>query len=162
MDWISAHRLIDLTELGPLGGARLAVVVDELIGNVYHRAMHHSSVLWRIHQLHHGAERAGVYGSAYIHPVEIVGTSLIGSIGATLVLGVSADAAALAGFAMVACATFQHANIPIPVWLGYIRNPEHFEADDGLWDGASPRVGAMLAGLDNTAPPAPLDTQQPA
>src|SRR5512146_3181536 len=43
----------------------------------------------------------------------------------------------------------------LPIWdmvFGTFRNPERFQAEAGFWDGASRRIGAMLALRDVTSP----------
>ncbi|MFZ5892356.1 MAG: sterol desaturase family protein [Myxococcota bacterium] len=125
IDSIRAHRLLDLESLGTLGGATLAFVVGELIGYWAHR-LSHGRLLWRLyHQVHHSAERVDVYGSAFFHPLEIAISGFVGALASTLLLGVSAQAAALAGLIAVSLSIFQHANIRTPRWLGYlIQRPE--------------------------------------
>ena len=116
---------LGLSVLGTVGGALVTILVSELLQYVLHRSFHTSSFLWRwIHQLHHSAERLDIPGAAFTHPGEI----LVGGVFATLAamaLGVTPDAAALAGFFGVFNAFFQHANIRTPRWLGYIiQRPE--------------------------------------
>lgn len=124
MDFIRAHRLLDLEGLGIVPGGALALLVTDLAGYGFHR-LRHTRVLWRIHQLHHSAERVDVLGSAYFHPLDIAGEALVGALAATLLLGVSGQAAAAAGIAAAALSTFQHANVRTPRWLGYlVQRPE--------------------------------------
>jgi sterol desaturase/sphingolipid hydroxylase (fatty acid hydroxylase superfamily) len=123
-DWMMSHRLLDLSRLGTVGGAALAFFVFELIGYAVHRAMHDTAI-WRIHQMHHSAERVDMFGATYFHPAEIVITALVGSVASVLLLGVTVGAGALAGYAMVFCALLQHANVRTPRWLGYlVQRPE--------------------------------------
>jgi sterol desaturase/sphingolipid hydroxylase (fatty acid hydroxylase superfamily) len=45
----------------------------------------------------------------------------------------------------------------LPLWdlvFGTFRNPREFEAEAGFYNGASRRIGAMLAGLDVASRPA--------
>jgi sterol desaturase/sphingolipid hydroxylase (fatty acid hydroxylase superfamily) len=125
MDFVRAHRIGELEWLGTLGGAALAFVVFELVGYWVHR-LSHWTPFWRAyHQLHHSAERVDIYGSAFFHPLEIVVGGVVGAFVSTMLLGVSAQAAALAGLSGIAMSMFQHTNVRTPRWLGYlIQRPE--------------------------------------
>lgn len=122
--FVERHRLMGLSWLGLPAGTLLALLVTELAGYWFHR-LRHTRVLWPIHQLHHSAERLDIFGSAYFHPLDIAGESFVGAVASTLVLGVSAEAAALAGLVSVALSLFQHTNVRTPRWLGYVvQRPE--------------------------------------
>jgi sterol desaturase/sphingolipid hydroxylase (fatty acid hydroxylase superfamily) len=125
IDFIRAHRLADREWLGTLGGAAVALLFSELVGYWFHR-LSHGTPLWRIaHQLHHSAERVDIFGSAYFHPLDIALGGFLGALVNTLVLGVSAEAAALAALLAIFVSMFQHTNIKTPRWLGYlIQRPE--------------------------------------
>jgi sterol desaturase/sphingolipid hydroxylase (fatty acid hydroxylase superfamily) len=125
IDFARAHRLMNLESLGTLGGAALAFVAGELVGYWVHRASH-GGLLWRAyHQVHHSAERVDVFGSAFFHPLEIAVGGVVGAALTTMLLGVSAQAAALAGLVAISLSIFQHANVSTPRWLGYlIQRPE--------------------------------------
>ncbi len=110
----------------PLAVAALAtLVLSELFSYGLHRFMHRVPFVWRwTHQMHHSAERVDVAGAAYFHPFDIVLQVFPTTLAATI-LGVSADAAALAGFASFLCAMFQHLNVRTPHWVGWIvQRPE--------------------------------------
>jgi sterol desaturase/sphingolipid hydroxylase (fatty acid hydroxylase superfamily) len=125
IDFARAHRLGDLEWLGTLGGAAVAFVALELVGYWVHRASHWTP-LWRAyHQVHHSAERVDIYGSAFFHPLEIVVGGVMGAVVGTMVLGVSAQASALAGLVAISISMLQHTNVKTPRWLGYIvQRPE--------------------------------------
>lgn len=124
--WLGAHRLVDASGLGLVGGAVYALVAVQLFSYAWHRAMHRVPFLWRFHQLHHAAERFDVYGSPMLHPVDIAGFALASSLGMVWALGVSGESAMLAGTAGTLLAIFQHANLRTPRWLGYlIHRPEN-------------------------------------
>jgi sterol desaturase/sphingolipid hydroxylase (fatty acid hydroxylase superfamily) len=125
VDFVRAHRLMNLEWLGTLGGAGLAFVLGELVGYWVHRASH-GKLLWRAyHQMHHSAERVDVYGSAFFHPLEIALGGFVGAVLSTMVLGVSAQAAALGGLIAISISIFQHTNMRTPRWLGYfVQRPE--------------------------------------
>jgi len=125
-EFFAAHRLGNLTGLGTLGGALVALVVGDLLNYWVHRASHNSTFLWRAyHQLHHSAERIDVWGSAFVHPLEIAIGGVLGSLAGTVLLGVTPNAAALAGLVGIGLSTFQHMNVKTPTWLGYlVQRPE--------------------------------------
>src|SRR5690606_37422995 len=76
------------------------------------------------HQMHHSAERLDVVGANYFHPLDLVtlgGSSTL----ATALLGITPDAAALAGLVAFFAQTFQHMNVRTPQWIGWIiQRPE--------------------------------------
>jgi sterol desaturase/sphingolipid hydroxylase (fatty acid hydroxylase superfamily) len=128
--WASAHRLLDTSFLG-LWAALPAVLLANLVGYVWHR-LRHATPLWRLHQWHHAAERLDISGAFMFHPLETLFVALIFSVASTLVLGASAEAAALAGTIGFFCACFQHANIRTPRWIGYlIQRPESHSIHHG-------------------------------
>jgi sterol desaturase/sphingolipid hydroxylase (fatty acid hydroxylase superfamily) len=54
------------------------------------------------------------------------------SVSSTLILGVTPEAAALAGTIGFFCASFQHANLRTPRWLGYlVQRPESHSVHHG-------------------------------
>jgi sterol desaturase/sphingolipid hydroxylase (fatty acid hydroxylase superfamily) len=114
-----------LSTLGTVAGGALTLVCTELVNYWLHRLQHRSPMLWRwTHQIHHSAERVDVLGAAYFHPLDIAVQALLSTL-VVLALGVSANAAALAGIATVFLAVFQHLNVRTPVWLGYlVQRPE--------------------------------------
>lgn len=176
---------LGLSSLGLLGGAATTFLAAELLNYGLHRAFHTVPVLWRwVHQLHHAAERLDILGSAFVHPLEVATGAAITTL-MTALLGVTPEAAALAGMASVFCVLFQHCNVHTPSWIGYViqrpeahsvhhargvhaynyanftpidmlfgtfRNPEQFVATQGLWDGASAELGALLLGRDVSQP----------
>jgi sterol desaturase/sphingolipid hydroxylase (fatty acid hydroxylase superfamily) len=146
--WLGAHRLVDASGLGTLGGALYGFIVLELGVYVWHRAMHRTPLLWRVfHQLHHSAERVDIWGAAYFHPLDMVGFGFVFSFTLIMIAGVPPEAAIIANLTATFYSFFQHANIRTPVWLGYvIQRPEshslHHErgvhaynySDLPLWD----------------------------
>lgn len=114
-----------LARLGTLGGGVLAFVVLDFGQYWLHRAQHRLSWLWRFtHQLHHSAERVDVIGASFFHPLDIALWAAVSSIMAGL-LGVTGEAAALAGIVGGILAVLQHLNVRTPRWLGYIvQRPE--------------------------------------
>jgi sterol desaturase/sphingolipid hydroxylase (fatty acid hydroxylase superfamily) len=117
---LAGHTLFDLRGLGIVPGALLGALVADFFGYWLHRAMHNVHWLWRwTHQMHHSAERMDLAGMSYTHPFDTLLTfSLVGL--ATALLGLSPDAAALAGFLGYVTAVAQHMNIRTPRWIGRI------------------------------------------
>lgn len=171
---------VNLQLLG-FGGALVVLAASDVVSYWVHRFLHRVHFVWRwTHQMHHSAERLDIPGAVYFHPLDIAVQVGVPTIFVAL-LGVTADAAALAGFIGFVIAGFQHLNVKTPRWLGFVvlrpeqhsvhhqrgvhaynygnfafmdllfgtfRNPEGFSAEQGFWDGASARVGAMLIGRD--------------
>ena len=122
---VAGRSPLHLASLGTAGGAVVALLVAELAAYGIHRVMHRVPWLWRwTHQMHHSAERVDVAGAVVFHPFDValqilVTTSAVG------LLGVTADAAAVAGFASFLCAMFQHMNVRTPRWIGWVvQRPE--------------------------------------
>jgi sterol desaturase/sphingolipid hydroxylase (fatty acid hydroxylase superfamily) len=122
---LADRSLLHLSGLGTAAGALLAFVVTDFLAYGVHRSMHNVHFVWRFtHQAHHSAERLDIAGAAYFHPLDITISVLLTTL-TSAALGVSADAAALAGFIGFIYAMFQHLNIRTPRWLGYlIQRPE--------------------------------------
>ncbi len=124
-EWLYAHQLYDARSLGTWGGGAIGFLVFEGLLYVWHRALHSVPWLWRFHQMHHSAERVDIFGANFFHPVDVAGFALVTSVALVLVVGVSAEAAVVAGLAAVFANFFQHANVRTPRWLGYlIQRPE--------------------------------------
>lgn len=121
----AAHAPLHLSSLGLLGGGAVAFVASDFFAYWLHRAQHRSPTFWRwTHQAHHSAERVDVMGAAYFHPFDIGVQALVTTV-VVAMLGVTPDAAALAGIANVFLAVFQHLNVRTPTWLGYLlQRPE--------------------------------------
>jgi sterol desaturase/sphingolipid hydroxylase (fatty acid hydroxylase superfamily) len=107
-------------------------VVTDMLGYWVHRLMHNVQFIWRwTHQMHHSAERLDVLGFSSFHPFDIAITTIFGTAMSAL-MGVSPDAAALAGFIGFLYAVFQHLNVRTPRWLGYvIQRPESHSIHHG-------------------------------
>lgn len=122
---LAQFQLFDLSQLNPFVGAAIGVLLFEFFVYVYHRAMHRTHWLWRsFHQMHHSAERVDTFGAFYFSPLDIVGFTFLSSIALTLV-GLSPQAATYTLYFTMFLATFQHANIRTPQWVGYlVQRPE--------------------------------------
>lgn len=122
---LQGRSLFRLSGLGVVLGAVLAFVVTDFFSYLLHRLLHNVHFLWRwTHQAHHSAERLDIAGAGYFHPFDIALSTALTTLSAAA-LGVSADAAALAGYLGFFYGMFQHLNIRTPRWLGYlIQRPE--------------------------------------
>jgi len=129
---LAGRSLLHLWGLGLLGGALVAFVVTDCFSYALHRLMHNVPFMWRwVHQAHHSAERLDVLGFSYFHPFDITVTTVLATL-IPVLLGVTADAAAVAGFIGFLYAVFQHLNVRTPRWLGYvIQRPEAHSVHHG-------------------------------
>lgn len=123
---LAPYQLLDLSTIGVINGALIAIVLYEAGIYFWHRAMHSNVVLWRIfHQMHHSAERVDSFGTFYFSPMDIIGFALVGSISLALIIGVDPQSITIFLIFTTFLAIFQHANIRTPQWLGYlIQRPE--------------------------------------
>jgi sterol desaturase/sphingolipid hydroxylase (fatty acid hydroxylase superfamily) len=124
-DHFAGQSLLRLQGLGTWSGALLGLLSTDLVAYWLHRAQHRHARFWRwTHQLHHSAERVDVLGAGFFHPLDIAVGALATSL-VVAVLGLSSNAAAIAGLAMLFMAVLQHLNVRTPVWLGYfVQRPE--------------------------------------
>jgi sterol desaturase/sphingolipid hydroxylase (fatty acid hydroxylase superfamily) len=122
---LGGKSLLHWSGLGAWFGGAVAFVIADFASYGLHRLMHNSHFIWRwTHQMHHSAERMDIAGGVYFHPFDIAIQTVVTSL-AVAALGVTADAAALAGYIGFFYAMFQHLNVRTPRWLGYvIQRPE--------------------------------------
>ncbi len=125
-DWLAAHRLLDGTQLGVVGGAITGWIVLSFFNYLWHRNAHRFNFMWRgFHQIHHSPQQIDIAGSALFHPTEMIVFASISTVVTTLVLGLDPLAAAITGYIAAFYGMFQHWNINTPAWLGYfIQRPE--------------------------------------
>jgi len=124
--WLDAHRWLDGTKLGVVGGAIVGFVVLECVTYAWHRSAHTFDVLWRgFHQLHHSPRRVDIPGSLVFHPLEVLVQVALQLFATVIVLGLDPLAAAWVGYLFGFYGLFQHWNVRTPQWLGYvIQRPE--------------------------------------
>jgi len=125
-DWLAAHRWLDGTRLGIVGGTLVGWVVLSGLAFAWHRASHAWTPLWRAgHQLHHSPQRVDISGSTLFHPLEMVVQVMLQLFVTVIVLGLDPVAAALVGYVAAFHGMFQHWNVRTPRWLGYVvQRPE--------------------------------------
>lgn len=152
MEWIARHALLPGHQLGLVGGTLVGVLTVSLVDYGVHRLLHRSALLWRaMHQLHHSASRVDIYGSAYLHPLEVLVFVAEGVAVNVFLLGLSPEAGALSGLIAAFCAMFQHCNTRTPRWLGwFIQRPEahlhHHERHVHGWNYSNIPLWDMLFG----------------
>ncbi len=131
---LPAASLVDGAALGTWGGAAVGILVYELAHYGYHRAAHELNWLWRLgHQMHHSAESLDAFGAYYLHPLDAALFTTWAVLVFYPLLGLSAEAGALAAAFLAFNAAFQHANIRTPRWLGYfIQRPESHAVHHGF------------------------------
>jgi sterol desaturase/sphingolipid hydroxylase (fatty acid hydroxylase superfamily) len=123
---LTGYQLFDLSGLGDIKGAIVALLIYEFGVYVWHRAMHKSNLLWRIfHQMHHSAERVDTYGAFFFSPMDMIGFTFLTSLAMVVVGGFTVQATIYAIYCATFLAVIQHANIKTPTWMGYIfQRPE--------------------------------------
>ena len=132
--YLKSHGLLDLSKLG-LWGIPFGILATTFSGYWLHRANHRFDLSWRvIHQLHHSPNRVDMLGAFYSHPLEVTLNVTMGTLIATVALGLTPSAASAVGFVTAAMSMFQHWNIHTPRMLGYfLQRPEshclHHERD---------------------------------
>ncbi len=125
-EWLDAHRWLDGTRLGVVGGTIVGYVLMEGVVYAWHRTAHNVGFLWRgFHQIHHSPQRVDIPGSVLFHPLEMIVYVLLQLFVTVIVLGLDPLAAALVGYLVAFNSYFQHWNVRTPQWLGYfIQRPE--------------------------------------
>lgn len=126
VSWLTGPVLIDASILPIWAQFLVGYGAIQFIAYWWHRAMHKSDTLWRIfHQMHHSVERMDAWGSLYHHPLDVIGFSFAGSFALTILVGISAEAAAIVGVFGAGVVFFTHCNIKTPRWIGwFIERPE--------------------------------------
>ena len=125
-EWLEAHRWLDGTKLGIVGGTIVGYVLLEGVVYAWHRTAHNVGFLWRgFHQIHHSPQRVDIPGSVLFHPLEMIVYTLLQLFVTVIVLGLDPLAAAIVGYLVAFNSYFQHWNVRTPQWLGYIiQRPE--------------------------------------
>ncbi len=90
----------------------LALVVAELPKYWLHRCMHENDFLWRFHATHHSPERLYFLNATRFHPIDI-GLDAVVGLAPLVLLGVTAEAAALFTLVSTVHGFFQHANLKL-------------------------------------------------
>lgn len=119
--YLAPYQFVDLSGLGVAGGALAGLLVLDLVGYWYHRAIHRFDPLWLgLHQMHHSAERLDTWSAFWFSPLDMVGWTAVGSFALVLGVGIDPQAATVVLLLSTFLAVFQHANLNTPHWLGYL------------------------------------------
>lgn len=94
----------------------LAVGMLDLLIYWQHRLFHVLPLLWRLHRVHHADLELDVSSGARFHPLEAL-LSMLLKMGAVALLGVAPAAVLIFELSLNLCATFNHGNVYLPVWL---------------------------------------------
>jgi sterol desaturase/sphingolipid hydroxylase (fatty acid hydroxylase superfamily) len=117
---LGKHAPFHLASLGTWLGAAVAFAITDAILYGLHRLMHVIPFVWRwTHQMHHSAERVDMFGFAYFHPTDMI-VNVASTTVIAVLLGVTPDAAALAGYLGFLYGAVQHLNVKTPKWLGLV------------------------------------------
>jgi len=125
-DWMSEHKLLDLSRLGLVPSILIGHLVVTLAMYAWHRATHEVHFLWRgFHQIHHSPRHLNVYVAGVNHPLDLsVYIALPFFIG-IFVLGMDPFAAVMLNNIAGFNAFLQHANLRTPPWLAILfQRPE--------------------------------------
>jgi sterol desaturase/sphingolipid hydroxylase (fatty acid hydroxylase superfamily) len=146
-EWMGEHRLFSIAVWGATVGGLVGYFVITFVYYWWHRWRHEIGWLWRLHQMHHSAQRIEVLTSFYKHPLEIFSDCLLTGVILFVLLGLNSQGAAVAVLLSGLGELFYHWNYKTPHWLGYIfQRPEshciHHEegihrynySDLPLWD----------------------------
>ena len=91
----------------------LLLLMDGLAAYWIHRLLYASSVLWRVHRVHHADDNVDVSTSLRNHPLELLLT-IPGSAAAILIVGASAPIVVAVQTIGLAATIWQHADIELP------------------------------------------------
>ncbi len=87
----------------------------------WHRWCHANDILWRvIHQLHHSPKRIQALTAYFVHPLDYMTASLIGSLVVFTLLGMGLDEAMYLLSYSVILSFLIHSNLKPPKWVGYV------------------------------------------
>jgi sterol desaturase/sphingolipid hydroxylase (fatty acid hydroxylase superfamily) len=146
-EWLDGRRLLSIDSWGAVVGVVSGYLCLTFVYYWWHRWRHEVGWLWRLHQMHHSAQRIEVLTSFYKHPLEIFTDCLLTSTILFALLGLGANGATVAVSLSGLGELFYHWNYKTPHWLGYFfQRPEshclhheegihHYNYSDlPLWD----------------------------
>lgn len=146
-EWLGGHRLWSIADRGALAGGLVGYLILTFVYYWWHRWRHEVSWLWRLHQVHHSAQRIEILTSFYKHPLEILSNCLLTSVILYALLGLATEGATVAVLLSGLGELVYHWNHRTPRWLGYFfQRPEshcvhheegvhHYNYSDlPLWD----------------------------
>lgn len=126
----------------------VGLLLFELVGYAYHRAAHRVPWLWRLHRVHHSAERMDWLASFRQHPAETVLVTTLQNL-PLFILGIPLGAHALVLLLLRINTVFVHANIEIPrgPWTSVIATPR-FHHRHHQRDGRAVNFSAAFPWID--------------
>lgn len=143
------------------------LLVFEVMGYAYHRAAHRVPALWRLHAVHHSAERMDWLASFRQHPLEIVLMTLVQNAPLVL-LGIPLGAHAMVLLLIRLNTVFVHANLRLPPgWWSHLVATPRFHHRHHQRDGAVRNYASMFPWLDrlmgtfDPAEPGPVGLREP-
>lgn len=124
--WFRGQSLFSLGTWPSVAAVATAYLVSSFIYYWWHRARHEVPLLWRAcHQVHHSVSRLSVIAAYYKHPLEFLCNSVLSTLIAYPLLGLTP---LQAGWVTAICGLaefFYHWNVRTPRWLGWIiQRPE--------------------------------------
>lgn len=124
------------------------LLVFELVGYAYHRLAHAVGWMWRLHAVHHSAERMDWLASFRQHPLEILLVTLAQNAPLVL-LGLPLGAHALVLLALRLNTVFVHADLQVPRgwWSEVVATPA-FHHRHHQREGAARNFSAAFPWLD--------------
>lgn len=145
----------------------LGLLVFELVGYAYHRLAHRVGWMWRLHEVHHSAERMDWLASFRQHPLEILLMTLAQNAPLVLV-GLPLGSHALVLLALRLNTVFVHADLPLPRgwWSELVATPA-FHHRHHQREGVARNFAAMFPWLDrlfgthDAAPAGPVGLATP-
>ena len=129
--WVHEHAPINIARLSAdfgrgVNAARIivALLIFELLGYAYHRAAHRLSFLWKLHSVHHSAQRMDWLASFRQHPLEVLLMTLVQNAPLAL-LGLPLGEHAIVVLLLKLNTVFVHADIDIPsgIWQHIVATP---------------------------------------
>ncbi len=124
------------------------LVVFELMGYAYHRLAHAVPWLWRLHEVHHSAERMDWLASFRQHPLEILLVTLAQNAPLVL-LGLPLGSHALVLLLLRLNTVFVHADLPLPRgWWSELLATPGFHHRHHQRDGAVRNFSALFPWID--------------
>lgn len=90
----------------------VAVLLSQLVSYGWHLAHHRVPVLWRLHALHHSPDKLYWLNASRTHPVEDLGSRLLGGL-VMMVLGAPAEVLAMSGVVLAGFGPWQHGNVDV-------------------------------------------------
>lgn len=112
--------------MGAFQGGVFSYLLGTFLFYWWHRWRHEFDSLWlAFHQMHHSPARIQAATAFYVHPLEVVASSLVNALLVFVILGLSKDSLVWNSTLMSIAGTFYHMNLKTPVWVGYfIQRPE--------------------------------------